>query len=70
MKDKPRYSHRGAYANESNCAYYAKPVADVCLNCTRPDCNAGCNGCDTYLAAVKAAANQAYNRGKKKGWRK
>ncbi len=36
-----------------NAAIYQREVADVCLNCDRPSCNAGTNGCEAFKAARK-----------------
>lgn len=36
-----------------NAAIYQREVADVCLNCDKPSCNAGTNGCEAFKAARK-----------------
>ena len=45
--------------NTMTAAYYAKSVADVCLNCKEPNCRYK-EGCDAYRRARDAAVNPNY----------
>lgn len=44
-------------------AFYSREVADVCLNCKRPDIGRECseNGCPAYRAAMRRVAEKRRN---------